>query len=289
MKLEKFVWTGIAALVAMCIGTAPISAKPGAPKPATAKATAVKPSSPKPVTTKTTMTTSHGMKPVSTTPKVKATSTPKVKATSTPKVKATSTPKVKTTTGVSTTKSAKAAKTTTTTTTTTTTANTTTTTGGTAGTTTTAPLSKAQQKLATNSKLATKMTERMGTALPANVTIVQAASGFKNLGQFIAAVNVSNNLQIPFAELKSRMTGLTVDGQPAAMTGGTTGGTTTPTLMSLGQAIQDYKGTDTTTATQAANTATTQANQLIASTTTTTTTTTSTTTTTTKSKTAKKH
>ena len=32
-----------------------------------------------------------------------------------------------------------------------------------------------------------------------------ASSGFRNLGQFVAAVNVSNNLGIPFAQLKTRM------------------------------------------------------------------------------------
>jgi hypothetical protein len=37
--------------------------------------------------------------------------------------------------------------------------------------------------------------------------VQQAAAGFKNLGQFVAAVHVSHNLGIPFDELKSRMTG----------------------------------------------------------------------------------
>ncbi|MBI2219603.1 MAG: hypothetical protein HYU53_00145 [Acidobacteria bacterium] len=128
----------------------------------------------------------------------------------------------------------------------------------------------------------------MGTALPSGVTVVDAASGFKNLGQFVAAVNVSNNLGIPFADLKAKMTGLTVDGQPIATTGTTAGAETSTKLLSLGQAIQAVKGMDSTTATQVANTATTQANQQIASTTTTTTTsassTTATTTTTAKSK-----
>ena len=36
-----------------------------------------------------------------------------------------------------------------------------------------------------------------------------AASGFKNQGQFIAALHVAHNLGIPFADLKSRMTGAT--------------------------------------------------------------------------------
>ena len=32
-----------------------------------------------------------------------------------------------------------------------------------------------------------------------------ASAGFKNLGQFVAAVNVSNNLGIPFTQLKTKM------------------------------------------------------------------------------------
>ena len=47
-----------------------------------------------------------------------------------------------------------------------------------------------------------------------------AAKGFKNFGQFNAAVNVSHNLGISFTELKTRM----VDRH-----------------MSLGQAIQDVR------------------------------------------------
>ena len=62
-----------------------------------------------------------------------------------------------------------------------------------------------------------------------------ASSGFRNLGQFVAAVNVSNNLGIPFAQLKTRM----VDQG-----------------MSLGQAIQDArpKTTDPTVAVRRAET-----------------------------------
>ena len=35
----------------------------------------------------------------------------------------------------------------------------------------------------------------------------KASSGFKNLGQFVAAAHVSNNLGIPFDQLKSTMMG----------------------------------------------------------------------------------
>ncbi len=85
---------------------------------------------------------------------------------------------------------------------------TTTTAGG-----TTLTLSPVQQKLQKNTNLASKLEGR----LPMGTNLMNAAEGFRNLGQFVAAVNVSNNLGISFTELKSRMVD---DG------------------MSLGQAIQ---------------------------------------------------
>lgn len=48
---------------------------------------------------------------------------------------------------------------------------------------------------------------RLAPMLPAGVTAEQAAAGFKNWGQFVAALQVSKNLNIPFMDLKSRMTG----------------------------------------------------------------------------------
>ena len=147
----------------------------------------------------------------------------------------------KTTAGASsvkTTKTAKASKTTTITT---------------VGSTTT--LSPVQLKLQKNTNLASKLQSR----LPAGTNLTLAASGFRNLGQFVAAVNVSHNLGIPFAELKTRM----VDQG-----------------MSLGQAIQDARprATDTTVVARRAET---DADALIR--------TTGQTTTTTKSKKAKKN
>lgn len=74
---------------------------------------------------------------------------------------------------------------------------------GTSSTTTgdTVSLSPAQQKLQKNTNLASKLQSR----LPAGTDLMTAAAGFKNLGQFVAAVNVSNNLGIPFADLKMKM------------------------------------------------------------------------------------
>ena len=102
-------------------------------------------------------------------------------------------------------------KATSTTSTTTTTRN-----GKTTTVTTTATLTPTQQKLQRNTNLASKLQSR----LPAGTDLMAASAGFRNLGQFVAAVNVSNNLGIPFTELKTRM-----------VTNG----------MSLGQAIQDAR------------------------------------------------
>jgi len=52
-----------------------------------------------------------------------------------------------------------------------------------------------------NSRLA----ERLRTMLPAGTDVRTAAEGFRNLGEFVAAVHVSHNLGIPFADVKARM------------------------------------------------------------------------------------
>lgn len=80
-----------------------------------------------------------------------------------------------------------------------------------------------------------KLEARLLTLLPVGTTVHDASQGFKNWGQFVAAAHVSNNLNIPFAELKSRMTGITPGSIP--------GSTVQTAPMSLGQAIQSYKGT----------------------------------------------
>jgi len=75
------------------------------------------------------------------------------------------------------------------------------------------------QKLAANPKLDSKLQ----SLLPPGTNLQTAASGFKNFGQFVAAVHVSHNLGIPFAQLKAKMLG--------------------PPSQSLGKAIQDLKPT----------------------------------------------
>ncbi len=97
------------------------------------------------------------------------------------------------------------------------------------------------------------------------MTLNQASKGFKNQGQFIAALHVSQNLGIPFADLKTAMTGI----RPVTTTGGTTGstgttssGSTSGTIgttsdstskLSLGQAIQKLRpGADADSASELA-------------------------------------
>jgi hypothetical protein len=58
-------------------------------------------------------------------------------------------------------------------------------------------------KLASNTKLASKLQ----ALLPPGTNLQTAAQGFKNLGQFVAAVHVSKNLGIPFDQLKAAMIG----------------------------------------------------------------------------------
>ena len=78
-------------------------------------------------------------------------------------------------------------------------------------------LTPVQQKLEKNTNLASKLQSR----LPPGTDLNTAAAGFRNLGQFVAAVNVSNNLGLDFTTMKTSMV---TDGK------------------SLGQAIQAQKG-----------------------------------------------
>jgi hypothetical protein len=78
-------------------------------------------------------------------------------------------------------------------------------------------------------QLVTKVTP----LLPKNTTLQTASAGFKNQGQFISALHVSRNLNIPFSSLKTEMTG--------------------PDHLSLGQAIHKLRPTaDSRTATKKA-------------------------------------
>ena len=64
---------------------------------------------------------------------------------------------------------------------------------------------------------------KLQALLPAGTNVQTAANGFKNLGQFVAAVHVAHNLKIPFDQLKAKMTG--------------------PNAESLGHAVRDLDPT----------------------------------------------
>jgi hypothetical protein len=70
--------------------------------------------------------------------------------------------------------------------------------------TTTSPrLNPIAQKISSHPQKAAKVQ----ALLPAGMTLNQASRGFKNQGQFLAALHVSRNLGIPFSKLKADMTG----------------------------------------------------------------------------------
>ena len=52
-----------------------------------------------------------------------------------------------------------------------------------------------------------RLTVRLRGLLPRGVTPREAASGFKNEGQFFATLHASRNLDIPFDQLKTHLTG----------------------------------------------------------------------------------
>jgi hypothetical protein len=167
-----------------------------------------------PKTTKTTKTTT--------------TSSPKGKTTSTGEVSKAKGPKTKTTTTTasnssSTKKSSASTKKNASSTTSTETTPTTTTTS--TGTTWEPTNAVAEKLMGKPNQLA-----KAKAVLPAGTDINDATAGFKNFGQFNAAVNVSQNLGIDFADLKSAMTGITLEGDK----------TNEPTK-SLGQAIKQYR------------------------------------------------
>src|SRR5215470_1142738 len=68
---------------------------------------------------------------------------------------------------------------------------------------------------------------RIQSLLPPGTDLKTAESGFKSHGQFIAALHVSKNLNIPFDQLKAKLTAVTI----------TSTGQTNSTPLSLGKAI----------------------------------------------------
>jgi hypothetical protein len=53
----------------------------------------------------------------------------------------------------------------------------------------------------------TQLSSKLQGLLPAGTNLQDAAGGFKNTGQFVAAVHVSHNLDIPFDQLKTKVAG----------------------------------------------------------------------------------
>ena len=85
-----------------------------------------------------------------------------------------------------------------------------------------------EDRIVQNDKLSVKLT----SLLPPGTDLKTAMDGFKNQGQFIAALHVSKNLGIPFDQLKAKMVGTPATATTAA---------TSPE--SLGKAIHDLKPT----------------------------------------------
>lgn len=187
----------LAALPSIAIADGP--SKPPKPPKAAKVTTAPKPTVTTSIVT-TKVKTAHGQPKLAKTPKTKA---PAVKST-TVKAAKTTTPKsskttVKASANTEKSKSVKTKSVTTTTADATASTSTSTTTPGSGD--TTVPLTDVQQKLKRNTNLASKLQSR----LPAGTDLMKAAYGFKNLGQFVAAVNTSYHDGIPFAQLKRKM------------------------------------------------------------------------------------
>ncbi len=84
----------------------------------------------------------------------------------------------------------------------------------------------------------TQLSSKLSSLLPAGTDLQAAAAGFRNLGQFVAAVHVAHNLDIPFDQLKCT----------ELATSTACGTMTVPSKGShLGQAIQTLKPTMSST------------------------------------------
>lgn len=86
--------------------------------------------------------------------------------------------------------------------------------------------STVSSRLQENTHLATKLQG----LFPPGTDLQAASSGFKNLGQFVAAAHVSKNLGIPFDQLRSRILGIS-----------TTAGESGDSPVSLGKAIKELR------------------------------------------------
>ncbi len=106
--------------------------------------------------------------------------------------------------------------------------------GNTGGTANGGTASSPTNVLSKNTKLDSTLTSNLQSKglLPAGTDLKDACSGFKNLGQCVAAIHVSHNLKIPFACMQANMTGTA----PAAGTACKAG--TGSSKLSMGKSIQ---------------------------------------------------
>jgi len=84
-----------------------------------------------------------------------------------------------------------------------------------------APAPRTDRAIAANIAKDPKLEARVKAMLPPGMTLEDASDGFRNQGQFVAALQASKNLEIDFKDLKAEMTG--------------------PRRLTLGEAIQKLK------------------------------------------------
>jgi hypothetical protein len=112
-------------------------------------------------------------------------------------------------------------------------------------TTPTTPLNPIAAKITSKPNLNAKISAMLPTIKGKTMSLNDASMGFKNQGQFIAALHVSQNLNIPFMDLKNAMVTKTGTGATAEF----------KQTSSLGQAIQTVKkNADATTEVEKAET-----------------------------------
>ncbi|MBI2187700.1 MAG: hypothetical protein HYU37_11385 [Acidobacteria bacterium] len=66
---------------------------------------------------------------------------------------------------------------------------------------------KPDRSIAANIAKDPKLEARVKAMLPPGMTLEEASEGFRNQGQFVAALQASKNLDLDFADLKAEMTG----------------------------------------------------------------------------------
>lgn len=83
------------------------------------------------------------------------------------------------------------------------------------------PLAMGQNDLGATLQNNSQLASNLQANLPSGTNLKTASAGFESVGDFVSAVNVSHNLEIPFDQLKSKVTG--------------------PDAVSLGKAIHELR------------------------------------------------